>query len=186
MGSTLAVFASGRGSLFQFLHQHLTSLKFEQIILVTNKRDSLAASYADENSIPITFWDRSSLDACIQDIVEMSPSLIVLAGFNSKIPDQLLSAFPGKIINTHPSLLPKFGGKGMYGMHVHKAVKANGERASGITIHYVNEQYDEGNSIFQASCPVFEEDTPQDIRNRVLQLEHHYFPRIIEKLIAKK
>ena len=114
---------------------------------------------------------------------EPKPCLISLPGFLWLIPGYLVEAFKNKMINIHPALLPKYGGKGMYGMHVHKAVRINGEKESGITLHYVNQFYDEGAIIFQASCPVHNTDTPTQIRNRVLKLEHYYFPRIMESLL---
>lgn len=108
---------------------------------------------------------------------------VILAGFLLKIPAKIVRQFPHKIINIHPALLPKYGGKGMYGMHVHKAVKANKEQETGITIHYVNEQYDEGAIIFQAKTPVFEADSPEDIAKKVHQLEQKHVPKIIERVI---
>ncbi len=110
---------------------------------------------------------------------------IVLAGFLLKIPQNLIDFFPDRIINIHPALLPKYGGKGMYGHHVHDAVAASGDSESGITIHYVNSNYDEGNIIFQAKCPVFPEDTPESIAEKVHLLEYEFFPKIIEQICNK-
>ena len=107
----------------------------------------------------------------------------MLAGFLWKIPEPLVQAYTGKIINIHPALLPKYGGKGMYGMHVHATVLANGEKESGITIHYVDEQFDHGSTIFQATCPVLNDDSPESLANRVHQLEHLHFPRIVEETV---
>src|SRR5690606_3925830 len=109
---------------------------------------------------------------------------IVLAGYLQKIPEYLIREFPDRIVNIHPALLPAYGGHGMYGMHVHEAVHANREKESGITIHLVNENYDEGEIIFQARCMLEPDDTPEDIRNRVLELEHRYFPAVV-KYFAK-
>ena len=109
---------------------------------------------------------------------------IVLAGFLLKIPENLIAAFPNKIINIHPALLPKYGGKGMYGDAVHKAVVANREKESGITIHYVNEHYDEGAIIFQAKCAVTETDSYEDVANKIHQLEYEHFPKVIEGVLA--
>jgi phosphoribosylglycinamide formyltransferase-1 len=111
------------------------------------------------------------------------PDLIVLAGFLWKIPENILAEFPDKIINIHPALLPKFGGKGMYGMHVHEAVVANGESESGITIHWVNENYDEGAVIFQAKCVVSSDDSAEDIAAKVHRLEMEHFPKVVERLL---
>lgn len=108
---------------------------------------------------------------------------IVLAGFLSRVPDEIVRAYPRRIVNIHPSLLPKFGGKGMYGMRVHEAVLAAGEAESGITIQYISEKYDEGEFIFQAQCPVFSDDTPETLAARVHELEYQYYPEVIEKLV---
>src|SRR5690554_167412 len=113
----------------------------------------------------------------------MQIDFIVLAGFLLKVPDGLIDAFPDKIINIHPALLPKFGGKGMYGSFVHQAVKDTGELTTGITIHYVNKEYDMGEIIFQKSIDVLPEDSPQDIAEKVHQLEHSFFPKVIESLL---
>ena len=110
---------------------------------------------------------------------------IVLAGFLWKIPSALIKSFPGRIINIHPALLPKYGGKGMYGDYVHEAIIANGEKESGITIHYVDEIYDHGQIIFQAKCPVLPGDTAPALAQRIHALEHQYYPGIIEELLTK-
>jgi phosphoribosylglycinamide formyltransferase-1 len=114
----------------------------------------------------------------------MKPDLIVLAGFLWKIPQNLIDAFPNKIINIHAALLPKYGGKGMYGMNVHRAVKENKEKETGITIHYVNANYDEGAIIKQAKTTVSPEDTPEEIAGKIHQLEYEHFPKVIEELLA--
>jgi phosphoribosylglycinamide formyltransferase-1 len=109
--------------------------------------------------------------------------LIVLAGFIKLVPEQVVNAFPGRIVNIHPALLPAYGGKGMYGNNVHEAVLANGERESGITIHYVNNRYDEGDIIFQAKCEVNPSDTPDTLAQKVHVLEYQHYPRVIESLL---
>lgn len=116
-------------------------------------------------------------------LAEYHIDLIVLAGFMNKISDPLLQAYPGKIINIHPALLPKHGGKGMFGMHVHEAVVAAGEQESGITIHYINENYDEGDIIFQATCPVVPADTPEAVATKVHALEYAHYPHVIEEVL---
>ena len=121
----------------------------------------------------------------IERIKEQQIDLLVLAGFLWLIPKALIEAFPNKIINLHPALLPKYGGKGMYGMNVHRAVKEAGEKASGITIHFVNEHYDEGGIIFQATCHISPSDTPENIAKNVLALEHRYFSEVIEKVLQQ-
>ena len=120
--------------------------------------------------------------AC-QILLEQHIDFVVLAGFLLRVPDDILRHYPNRIINIHPSLLPKFGGKGMYGHHVHEAVLASGETESGITIHFVDEHYDEGGIILQAKCPVLPDDTPDSLASRVHQLEYEYFPKVIEELL---
>ena len=120
---------------------------------------------------------------CIRDRYNID--LIVLAGFLWLIPNNLVKAYPNKIVNIHPALLPKYGGKGMYGMNVHNAVHNAGENETGITIHYVNEVYDEGEIIFQAACRLLDSDTPDQIAAKVLALEHHHLPRVIEQLLKR-
>ena len=119
----------------------------------------------------------------LMKILKLKPDLIVLAGFLWKIPSNLLEAFPNKIINIHPALLPKYGGKGMFGMHIHKSIIENKESKSGITIHYVNEKYDEGTIIFQKEIVLQKGETATTLSKRTLELEHHWFPRIIEKVL---
>ena len=114
------------------------------------------------------------------------PDIIVLAGFLWKFPEKILYAFPNKVINIHPALLPKYGGKGMYGMFVHEAVVKNKERETGITIHYVNENYDEGKVIFQAKCKVDPEDSADDVANKIHELEMEHFPKVVESLLFPK
>ena len=121
--------------------------------------------------------------AFLDKVDSYSPDLIVLAGFLLRIPDALLHAYPDKIINIHPALLPKFGGKGMYGDRVHEAVVMAGESESGITIHYIDEHYDEGCTVFQAKCPVLPGDTPADVAKKVHALEYEWFPKIIERVV---
>lgn len=121
---------------------------------------------------------------CVLNVLKgLNPDLIVLAGFLWKIPDAIIQAFPDKIINIHPALLPKYGGKGMYGMNVHKAVKANNETETGITIHVVNSNYDEGAIIHQAKTKVLSSDSPEDIAQKVHLLEYEHFPKVIDKLL---
>ena len=126
------------------------------------------------------FYDSGNLDEQLQ---KLGIDLIVLAGFLWLIPPRLIEKFPGRIINIHPALLPKYGGKGMYGHHVHEAVKASGDQLSGITIHYVDERYDHGLPIFQCTCPLDTTDTPGMIAAKVLKLEHLHYPLVIEKLL---
>jgi phosphoribosylglycinamide formyltransferase-1 len=134
------------------------------------------------------FFDRTDFydsDSVLNSLLKHKIDFVVLAGFMLLIPENILDNFEGKIINIHPALLPKYGGKGMYGELVHKAVLANNEPESGITIHYVNRFYDEGNIIFQAKCRVMPGDTPESLASRVHELEYAHFPEVIENLIEK-
>ncbi len=155
-------------------------------LVVSNKRQAGVLDIARVHGIPTHVVDRASFYET-QDLVavlhEHQVGFIALAGFLWLIPTNLVQAFPRKIINIHPALLPKFGGQGMYGMHVHTAVKAAGETETGLTIHFVDEHYDEGDIIFQARCPVWPEDAPADIAQRVLALEHTHFPRVIREVM---
>lgn len=166
--------------------QHHDSI--EVVMLLSNSPQAYALERAKKLSIPSKVFNRTifreSEDVLIW-LRDSSVTHIVLAGFMWLVPAYLIKAFPGKIINIHPALLPKFGGKGMYGMHVHEAVKTTGEKETGITIHEVNEQYDEGKILFQARCEVSSSDSPDDIAKRVHQLEYAYYPRVIEEWILK-
>ncbi|KRP28849.1 MAG: phosphoribosylglycinamide formyltransferase [Cryomorphaceae bacterium BACL22 MAG-120619-bin32] len=138
--------------------------------------------------MPCSFFEKTDFfkeNTVLHFLQQEQTDFIILAGFLWKIPANLLAAFPNKIINIHPALLPKYGGKGMYGMHIHKAVKANNETETGITIHYVNENYDEGAIIFQAKTTLTSEDTPETIAEKIYVLEQEYFPKLIENEILK-
>lgn len=180
------LFASGRGSNIQaILNYFSNNNQFEASLIVVNNPEAGAIQIAKENNIPHIIIDKEKLKSVefLEKLNSLSPNLIVLAGFLWKIPSTITTAFPNKIINIHPALLPKFGGKGMYGMHVHEAVINEKEPFSGITIHYVNENYDEGNIICQAHCTVTSNDTPSTLANKIHALEHHFFPRTIEFLL---
>lgn len=181
-------FASGRGSNIQAILNHFKNdPNFAPQLIVCNKEKIGAQTIAEENNIPHLIIDRDFFKSVefIEKINAIQPDLIVLAGFLWKIPASFVAAFPDKIINIHPALLPNYGGKGMYGMHVHEAIIANKEKESGITIHYVNERYDEGNHICQAHCKIESGDTPETLAGKIHQLEHFYFPRTIEFLLKK-
>lgn len=157
-------------------------------MVIVNKAQAGVLKRAERLSVPSLiltaqdFADGKALEILHQYHIDF----IVLAGFLLKVPDAILHDYPNKIVNIHPALLPKFGGKGMYGSRVHQAVIASHEKESGITIHYINERYDEGNTIFQATCPVLPTDTPDTLATRVHQLEYEYFPRVIEATILGK
>ena len=145
-------------------------------------------SVAEKENIPALLLDKEKFfrgDAYVPELKEKHISFIVLAGFLWKIPDLLIRAFPGRMINIHPALLPKYGGKGMYGHFVHEAVIASGEKESGISIHYVDEIYDHGKIIFQEKCTLAPGETPQTLAQKIHELEHRYFPVVIENLLTK-
>ena len=185
----IALFASGSGSNVQKIAEYFQDKPEVKIVLILcNNPKAGVLERAKNLAIPSkvfdkkTFFDtREILDLLINHEVE----LVVLAGFLWKIPDYLIAGFPKKMINIHPALLPKYGGKGMYGMHVHQAVYNAQEKESGITIHYVNDQYDEGEVIFQTHCELSPQDSPEEIAQKVQQLEHKYFPKVIEELLNK-
>ena len=183
----IAVFASGSGSNARRLIGHFKNSPVAQVALVvSNKSDAGVLEIAREHNIPIHLISRHSFyetEEILDILKEKLVDFVVLAGFLWLIPAYFVRAFPQKMVNIHPALLPKYGGKGMYGMRVHEAVKAAGEIETGITIHFVNEQYDEGDTIFQAICTLTPNDLPADIARKVQQLEHHHFPEIIENLV---
>ncbi len=184
----LAVFASGSGTNAQNLIEHFNkTFDREVVLVVTNNPEAFVIERAKKLGVPCRIFDRQAFrDGKVLDALkEVKVDFIVLAGFLWLIPRNILRAYPGKIVNIHPALLPKYGGKGMYGHHVHKAVIANGEKESGITIHYVNEEYDKGDIIFQAKCPVKPDDTPDTLAQRIHLLEYEYFPKIVEELLDK-
>jgi phosphoribosylglycinamide formyltransferase 1 len=185
----IAIFASGTGSNALKIIQHFKGSSVLRVALVvSNKPDAYVLQIASEHHLPTAiiqrreFYDTTHL---LGVLAEHEVTHIVLAGFLWLIPTYLVKAFPNQIINIHPALLPKYGGKGMYGAHVHEAVFAAKETLSGITIHYVNEEYDEGQIIFRAACLLDSNDTPQSIAKKVLKLEHYYFPKIIAQIWAK-
>ncbi len=182
----LIIFASGAGTnAAAIINWFKANGKARVSLIVCNKPQAGVLKIAERENIPTLLIDKQSIqsDEFITTLRSHNPTLIVLAGFLWKIPATMTTTFPDKIINIHPALLPKYGGKGMYGHHVHEAVIAAGEQESGITIHYVNEAYDEGNTIVQAHCPVVAGDTPNSLAARIHQLEHYYFPRVIEFLL---
>ena len=184
----LALFASGSGSnaeeiMKRFRHRN----DVQVVLLLSNNADAFALERAKKFGVPTRVFNRAQFresDEVVTWLREASVTHIVLAGFLWLIPHNLIAAFPNKIINIHPALLPKFGGKGMYGMKVHEAVKAAGEKETGITIHEVNEHYDEGKIIFQATCSIAPTDTPEDIAQKIHQLEYAHFPEVIDRWVT--
>ncbi len=184
----LILFASGRGSNVQAIIEFFSATqKAQPALIVCNNPQAGVLDIAKKNNIPTLILDRARFreGSFVEELKAYRPSLIVLAGFLWKIPDGVVQAFAGKIVNIHPALLPKYGGKGMYGSYVHQAVIAAAEKESGITIHYVNEHYDEGDIIVQARCKVNESDSAEHLAEKIHQLEHYFFPRVIEFLLEQ-
>lgn len=183
----LAVFVTGGGTNCENIIRHFqdsTTVKVE--IVVSSRADAYAITRAKKLGVPVTVITRQQLNEEPYLALEAVKGCdyIILAGFLPKVPLYLIDRFPNRIINIHPALLPKFGGKGMWGHHVHEAVKAAGETESGITIHYVNAELDEGEPIAQFSTPLSPDDTPDDIAAKVHELEMKHFPEVIEQVIA--
>ena len=185
----IVIFASGSGSNAQQIAEYFAKSDFARVIMIySNRADAPVLQRAYSLNIPTVVFDRADLyenDLIYQHLENINPDLIVLAGFLWKIPEKIVQAFPKRIINIHPALLPKYGGKGMYGAHVHKAVIENREEESGITIHYVNEHYDKGAYILQAVCTVNEDDTHETLAQKVHALEYKYYPKTIEQVLLR-
>ncbi|TSJ42703.1 phosphoribosylglycinamide formyltransferase [Mucilaginibacter corticis] len=189
MKKRIAIFASGSGSNAQKIMEHFKrSTEAEVVLVLTNNAQAYVLQRADNFEIPSHIFTRQEFyetDDIIRMLKTLQVDLIVLAGFLWLVPQTLLAAFPNKIINLHPALLPKYGGKGMYGDNVHKAVLANGEEESGITIHFANAQFDEGEIIHQSKFKIEPGDNLEMVKFKVQQLEHQHFPKVIENLLKK-
>lgn len=185
MGKKIIILASGGGTNAQNIIEYFSNQDNIQVHSVLCNRKE-AGVYERVNALGVKcLWFDASKDSPLEDYMkEQEPDLIVLAGYLRKIPSSLVKVYPNKIINIHPALLPKFGGKGMYGMHVHNAVKAANETQSGITIHYVNEHYDEGGVILQKAVNLDPQDNPSEIGAKVQQLEYAHYPKVIEQLLS--
>jgi phosphoribosylglycinamide formyltransferase-1 len=185
----IAIFASGSGSNAQKLMEYFKDHPDAEIALVlTNNPDAFVIQRADNFEIPSHVFDRNEFyhtDDIIDLLRTLNIDLIVLAGFLWLIPEKLIAAYPGRIINIHPAILPKFGGKGMYGDHVHNAVLKANETEGGITIHYVNEHYDDGEYIYQAKYRIDKGDNLEMLKFKGQQLEHLHYPRIVESIVKK-
>jgi len=190
MKKNIAIFASASGSNAENIIRYFQKSGSVQVSLVlSNKSDAYVLERAHRLGVPCNVFPKEDWiagDEILAVLQEARIDFIVLAGFLFRVPDLLLHAYPYKIINIHPALLPKYGGKGMYGDRVHQAVVAAGEKESGITIHYINEHYDEGDIIFQATCAVLPTDSPDDVAKKVHALEYEHFPLVIEKLLNEK
>ncbi len=186
----IAIFASGSGSNAEAIARYLADRPNVAISLIlTNNPEAGVIQRARRLHIPVVVFDRKTFygsDRIVEMLLNEHIDLVVLAGFMMLIPEKLVQAFPHRIVNIHPALLPKYGGKGMYGHFVHEAVVAAGEMESGITIHYVNEVYDEGEIIFQASCALTPTDTPDDVARKVQALEHEHYPRVVGQMVTEQ
>jgi phosphoribosylglycinamide formyltransferase 1 len=184
----IAVFASGSGSNAQRIAEYFSDKGVLEIAAIyCNNPNAFVLERAKLLGIPSVLFNRDTFyhsDAILADLKNREVDWIILAGFLWLIPTNILAAFPGRIINIHPALLPAYGGKGMYGMKVHQAVIAAGDAESGITIHHVNEHYDEGDIIFQARCTIATDDTPELLASKIHELEYEHFPRVIQDLVA--
>jgi phosphoribosylglycinamide formyltransferase-1 len=186
---SIAIFASGSGTNTENIIKYFSTKNNVKVsIVLSNRSDAVVLERAARLGVPSIFFDREEFyntDKVLRYLVLSKADFIVLAGFLWLVPDNILRKYENRIINIHPALLPSYGGKGMYGDKVHKAVLQNGDKESGITIHYVNEAYDEGDIIFQAKCTVEPGDTPESLAQRVHALEYQHYPRVIEELIQQ-
>jgi len=186
----IAIFASGKGTNAEHISKYFAGEPGINVaIILTNNPKAFVLERAKRLGIPTLVFDRNTfykMKEVLQVLMDKHIDLIVLAGFLWLVPGNLIDAFRGKIINIHPALLPKYGGKGMYGNRVHQTVIDNGEKYSGITIHYVDEKYDEGRVVFQKEIPVLEDDTPDTLAARIHKLEYEFYPRVIENLLQEQ
>ncbi|WP_339919120.1 phosphoribosylglycinamide formyltransferase [uncultured Flavobacterium sp.] len=185
----IVVFASGSGTNAENIIKYFASSETGTVVAVfTNNPSAKVIERAKNNEIPTEVFSKEELieSKVLQKLNLIEPDLIVLAGFLLKFPENIIVSYPNKIINIHPALLPKYGGKGMYGMNVHKAIVENKEKETGITIHYVNENYDEGGVIFQKKVVVLGTDTADVIAEKIHDLEQRYFPEVIRDLLKKQ
>jgi phosphoribosylglycinamide formyltransferase 1 len=182
----ILIFASGSGTNAENIIKYFKNSSTGTVVAVfSNNSNAGVLDKAKKLTVPTDIFSKEELNTgkVLQKTLLFQPDLIVLAGFLLKFPQDLIDAYSNKIINIHPALLPKFGGKGMYGMHIHRAVVTNKEKETGITIHYVNENYDEGAIIFQKNVTVLGTDTPEVVAEKIHELEQKYFPEIIEKVL---
>ena len=184
-----AIFASGEGTNAENIIKHFKNTSIGTVVSVfTNNPKAYVIERAKNFQVPTEIFSKEELnsDKVLQKLITIQPDLIVLAGFLLKFPENIIAQYPDKIINVHPALLPKYGGKGMYGMNVHKAIVENKEKETGISIHYVNENYDEGNIIFQKKVTVLVSDTPEVVAEKIHELEQKYFPSVVEDVLNLK
>lgn len=188
----IAIFASGSGSNAEEIARYFAGQADVQVVLILTNNpqagviDRARRGFGCGQHVPVVVFDRPAFresNRIVALLTAQKIDLIVLAGFMWLVPASLVQAFSGRIVNIHPALLPKFGGKGMFGGHVHQAVVAAGATESGITIHFVNEHYDEGQVVFQATCPVSPTDTPDDVAAKVHALEYAHYPRVVGEVL---
>ncbi|MEA1897169.1 MAG: phosphoribosylglycinamide formyltransferase [Bacteroidota bacterium] len=184
---TIAIFASGSGTNAQNLIEYFNKTVEKKVILVlSNKKDAIVLERAEKLGVQTEVFDRGDLyenGRVLYILSILDPDLIILAGFLWLVPVNILRKFPNRVVNIHPALLPKYGGKGMFGMNVHRAILQNRESQSGISIHFVNEEYDKGDIIFQAYCDIEDSETPESLASKVHQLEYKHFPEVINGLL---
>jgi phosphoribosylglycinamide formyltransferase-1 len=185
--NNIAIFASGSGTNAEQIIRYFENDPIGRIkLILSNKRDAYVLQRAASHQLPAFVFNRDRFyqtTDLLDELVSYNIDLLVLAGFLWLVPDYLLNAYPRRIINIHPALLPDFGGKGMYGQKVHEAVLASGAKKSGITIHVIDNEYDRGTILFQAECPVFPGDTPETLAARIHELEYRHFPEQIKKYL---
>ena len=188
MSKNIAIFASGNGTNAENIIRYFQNSELVNIELVlANKETAFVLERARSLNVPFAYMGKAEWTegtAVLSLLEGRKIDFIVLAGFLARVPDCILHAYPNKIINIHPSLLPKFGGKGMYGDRVHEAVVAAGEAETGITIHYLNERFDGGEIVVQYKCPVLPQDTAADVAKKVHALEYEYYPKVIDRLLT--
>ncbi len=186
----LAILASGNGTNAQQITEYFADKSEVEVnVIIYNRRDAYVAVRAEQLGIESHYFNKHDFcetDNVVDFLRKQGIDYVILAGFLLLVPDNLLQAFPDRIVNIHPALLPAYGGKGMYGHHVHEAVIANHERFSGITIHVVDNHYDRGTTLFQARCSIADGDTPDDLAAKIHLLEKEYFPRVIEAFVLQR
>ena len=189
MPKKLAIFASGSGSNAENICNYFAESSDIKVVLIcTNREDALIVKRANKLNIPVYIFSKSELNNFVdlhKKLQNIEVDVIILAGFLLKLPTIMVDNYPNRIINIHPSLLPKYGGKGMYGSNIHKAVIKNKELESGISIHFVNHNYDEGKIILQKKCSISANESVETLKHKIHKLEHNYFPVAIEKTIKK-
>tara|TARA_R100000935_G_scaffold13736_5_gene27690 strand:+ start:116125 stop:116721 length:597 start_codon:yes stop_codon:yes gene_type:complete len=186
----IVIFASGSGTNTQNVIQYFQQSNVAEVVhVLSNKKDAKVLARAEALNVKASSFSRAELlseEGVLKTLKEAAPDLIVLAGFLLKFPEIILNEFPDKVLNIHPALLPKYGGKGMYGHHVHEAIVANKETETGITIHYVNANYDEGAIIFQKKTKVVPTDSAEDVAQKVHVLEYEWLPKVVEDILSRE